>query len=147
MPPAIRRQVLRSCKRKGWLLQPEALEGIEEWLSGADDLKTELDAIVEQLKLKLEEEQDGAATRRKKNETVITGDLWKKVLAQVVGDPSDTATVAPKRSTIPGSWSNSVSIVSAFSQPKLVYNVIKKQFCVEEKQGGLFGSAADKVRQ
>jgi hypothetical protein len=154
-----RRHVVRSCKQRGWTIQPGALRGILE-LAETED---EVELILDQIGLL----QGGSG--------VVTDDVWAE-LVEAEADPphppprgvhgkgfaggssrggggraNDAAARKGGTGLIAGAAgdrdsSSSWSVVNAFETPKLVYEAMRKQFYVEEKRYSLFGTAQDKVR-
>ena len=164
MPPAVagKRQIIRACKTKGWSIQPEALAGLERALQR--DENASLAYLLETWV-----EPHMASSR------VVTNDLWKQIMLGVEGvaDASDEDG-GPERSTAVSSKPRAIAkakppqqqrrrqqiprppmqldkdwgdlqVISAFDQPKLVYNTMRQQFRVEEKEWSLFGTSEEKV--
>jgi hypothetical protein len=132
--PIYRRQIIRACKQRGWILQPVALEGLEGYLrespsdGAAEDLKAVLDVAANKIK--------GGRT--------VTEEVWQKVVEELNGEEVDDS-LKPENAL--SSSSSGLEIVSAFHTPCIVYDTMRKQFKVEEKRRSLFGSVEDKVRR
>jgi len=114
-----RRQIVRACKTRGWTLQPAVLEGLEEYLQDEEALDDLLNVVGSRL--------NGKRT--------ITVEVWESIR----DDNNDNS--RPIRSH----WLTNMQVVNAFATPKLTYEVMRKQFLIQEKRESLFGSAEDKV--
>lgn len=122
-----RRQIVRACKERGWTLQPGALHGLQA--SAGDDaaLAHWLNRLAPRVDSK-----------------ILTDDIWNEYLAsleEVGPDKRKTMT----RTTTTTTLAEGPYVIGAFETPKLVYQVMRKQFQVEERRGSLFGSAEDKA--
>ena len=67
----------------------------------------------------------------------VTGKIWESVVEEVAD--------LDRKNKSSDAWSD-LKIVNAFSTPKLVYEVMRKNFTVRDSKCSLFGSAEDKVR-
>lgn len=142
MPALSRRHIVRCCKQRGWSIQPLALQGILELAESEDDVE----AILDQL----------APSMRQSSRTV-TDSIWNNLI-EIETDQAEVPTEAygssrhgleskdndsgPMTASNTKAW----AVVNAFETPKLVYEVMRKQFSVEERRYSLFGTAEDKVR-
>jgi len=122
-----RRQIVRACKARGWTIQPAALAGVEAYLGSSRDgsLEDLLNVVAERIPGQ-----------------TITGDLWD----DIAGEAADTGRSASTTMTTTDAW-DGLQIVNAFQSPKLVFEVMRKNFAVDEKPRSLFGTAEDKVRR
>jgi len=143
-PPSViksRRDIVRACKARRWTVQPAALKGIEQAVfDSGEDLQFLLDLI-------------GTKMNKKNHHTTstITADLWEEIVhEQEVKqyDPSTTHQQQQQRSVL-GAVSgddDSFRVVNAFETPRLVFEVMRRQFQVQQKNWPLLGTAEDKVR-
>ena len=156
-----RRQVTRACKRRGWMVQPGALQGILRFMDTLKDRDDQFhldqtqddDVIIEyilDIVKKYLSHQDGGAKNRK----TLTSALWKDVLAnspelQLQDVAEESSRTHPNSTAKQGvavtAGARSIEVVNAFETPKLVYETMRKQFRVVETKESLFGSADDKV--
>jgi DNA polymerase epsilon subunit 2 len=120
-----RRQIVRACKARGWTIQPAALAGVEAYLGSSRDgsLEDLLNVVAERIPGQ-----------------TITGDLWD----DIAGEAADTGRSASTTMTTTDAW-DGLQIVNAFQSPKLVFEVMRKNFAVDEKPRSLFGTAEDKI--
>jgi hypothetical protein len=122
--PVSRRQIVRACKTRGWTIQPAALEGIERYLG---QTKNDMDVLDDFLDLV------GGSLKGK----MITSSLMEEIMPEA-------ETVLPQRTSSAHCFSD-LQVVNAFQTPKLLFEVMRKQFYVEDKRQSLFGTAEDKV--
>jgi hypothetical protein len=132
--PLSRRQIIRTCKLKGWMLHPTALEGIEGYVSESHDASEDLQAILNVVATKM------------KNGRTLTTEIWQQVVDEINGDNVEESIGNLKPENASSYCFADLKVVSAFQSPKLVYDTMRKQFHVEQKSWSLFGSAEDKVR-
>ena len=127
--PLSRRQIIRACKQRGWLLQPDALQGMETYLR--DDGQNE--KTIDDLQFLLD-----MAASNSPNKKTLTGVVWQRVVDSIHGQLSNDSTSSDETANAP-------VIVSGFQTPCLVYDNMKKTFSVDLERGPLFGSVQDKV--
>jgi hypothetical protein len=129
--PVSRRQIVRTCKARGWQIQPDALKGVEVYLQDHNAIDDDLlDALAEQL-------GDSG------NKRTVTSDIWQAFLRE---DEELAKTEKGKQSATSNPWTD-LEVVSAFRDVRLVYQTMKKHFQVEEQPWSLFGKAEDKVSE
>ena len=128
MPASVvsRRQVIRSCKARGWTIQPDALEAIEEAL--ADDDSYALSTLLDRL------------SPHMKDRRTVTVAVWDEFAES--HETGNTKVVAAA--------TTDMQVINAFDTPKLVFEVMRKQFQVlcssnNSNKWSLFGTAEDKV--
>lgn len=151
-----RKHIVRACKVRGWTIQPVALERIENYLEKSahdHDANTSLQRILESMSIEM----------KNQNLRTITDQLLDMVLddseddydAPMTRNKSATILDVKKRqSRMPlkdkknqfGDSFSDFQVVNAFETPRLVYDVLRRQFRVDEKRWKIFGSAEDKVR-
>ena len=127
-----RRQVIRSCQRRGWTLQPSALDGILQRLadSRGDTLPELLDHVADAMKM------SGAGGGR-----TVTGDVWRRVLDDLEEEEEEGGVTRKARET-----TAQLELVSAFHMPRLVYHRESGgRFVVEEANWSLWGTAEDRI--
>lgn len=125
--PVSRRQIVRSCKARGWQIQPDALKGIEAYGHSHEDLDF-LDNLAEYM-------ADSASK-------TLTNAIWQEYLK----DQESFLTSSKPSSAAATLSSSDVRVISAFQDVRLVYHTMKKHFLVEQQPWSLFGKAEDKVR-
>jgi DNA polymerase epsilon subunit 2 len=118
-----RRQIVRACSRRCWMIQAPALSSMHEFFNrqNHDCIEMVLDAL---------------AQRMLPGTTLITEALWQEVVEMEdnvmdVIKPTVEATL--------------VVLENAFESPRLIFDSTRKAFRVEEKQFSLLGTAYDKV--
>jgi DNA polymerase epsilon subunit 2 len=118
-----RRQVIRACSRRSWMIQPLALSSMHDFFSRQDHdcIELVLDALAQQM-------EPGT--------TLITEALWQEFVEKQDGlvdfvKPTKEASL--------------VVLENAFESPRLTFDSTRKAFRVEVKQLSLLGTAYDKV--
>jgi len=133
-PPLLsKRQVIRSCKSRGWTVQPAALQGLLH--ETEDSLPELLDRIAD----KIAKAGGGGRT--------VTADIWQQILDEEE-EEEEAHTRKKKKQRSTTTAATQVEVVSAFETPKLVYQVMRKQFQVQDplqNDWSLWGSAQDKT--
>ena len=167
----LRRQIVRSCKTKGWTIQPGPLEDmvvrilqqyqqskgqdlivpakvLEQWVEPemvAMSKRTITNEVWEQCCRAMESFQPESPDKRSRQHDIEN----KRVVLTKEQRSMDRQAVVRHGSRSQSStnfWNaNNLHIVTAFHQPRLVYNPMRQQFRVEEKEWTLFGTAEEKV--
>ena len=154
-----RRQIVRTCKKHGFHVQPQALHAIQESnISGESEFLDLLQVLQQQ-------------TRKMPiSNKVLTADLWRTVVDSVRASSANnkngvegsdeeelgrsngktaTALFLPKHSN-PATGDKEESpfqVISAFRTPILTYDTLRQQFSYQQSssKGQLLGTAQDKI--
>jgi len=121
-----KRQVIRSCKARGWTLQPAVLDGILHEAT-PESLPELLDRIA-------------VLMQQKQQQRTVTAELWQQLLIDQEENGGDDAVVMVQKKK-----ASFVDIINAFDTPKLVFQTMRKQFQVQQKNWSLLGTAQDKI--
>lgn len=120
------RQLIRSCKLKGWTLHPKALEGIQGFLSQSTNALDDFAFLLEMISEKM-------GTGK-----TVTPQIWEHVSTEIEGE-------AVASSDHRHTSGDDLVVVNAFQSPRLSYDPMRKHFSVEQKPWSLLGSVKDKV--
>ncbi|CAB9527422.1 polymerase epsilon subunit 2 [Seminavis robusta] len=128
MPTKVsRRQLIRACKGRGWMVQGPALVAMHEFFNLQDSVA--LDTVL-----------DALAKRLDRSTTVVTESLWNGLMEET-DETDDAVPLDNDRSS-----SDVLQVVNAFDGPKLVYDTTRRAFRIDEKPISLLGSAQDKIK-
>lgn len=142
------REVVRACKRRGWTIQPAALD---ELRYHADHHHDTLEALLDLLGSKW------SLLLVSQKKTCITARMVQELLRDLSAEQDEQQHLllrTSKRSSHGKSQrkdgsvfsAHDVKVMNAFQTPKLVYHPMRKQFQVDQERKSLFGTAEDKVR-
>lgn len=159
-----RRQIIRSCKARGWTVQPDALNAIENsslLLTGVvgdagvdddddDDVTTTTgdrwSTVLEGLARHIQTHHPHSHFR------TVTEQVWNEFaqIQQQQQQQQQGETKGRTKNPTPTAEAVHVEVINAFDTPKLVFEVMRKQFQVvcrnnNGNKWSLFGTAEDKV--
>lgn len=131
-----RRQVIRTCKSRGWTIHPDVLGDLER--IGIDHLQ---DTILPTLA------QSSSKGR------CITPAVWQTFLQQQQEHQEDDEAMVEndgklqvvQNPTVAPTTDGKIEVISAFHAPKIVYEEHRKQFLAVPRKGNVLGNAEDKV--
>lgn len=163
-----RRQIIRSCKARGWTVQPDALQAMEDALAlrplAADrdsngssaatrnaDANTALSTLLDALQQHMKASHSRTVTVQVWNDLIDSDASHETGTTRGSSGSSNTSTSTSTNMLAVASSAaqfsaKDIQVFDAFDTPKLVFEVMRRQFQVLNQTWSLFGTAEEKVR-